>query len=77
MLLEEHSIDLLLQGCDHGEELLLSGLEGGQVLKGVSPVTVVVGEILVMVMVILMLMLMFPHRRMSGLLHLYLWLTTD
>ena len=52
-------------------------MEGGQVLKGVSPVTVVVGEILVMVMVILMLMLMFPHRRMSGLLHLYLWLTTD
>jgi len=75
--LEEHSIDLLLQGCDHGEELLLSGLEGGRVLKGVPPVAVVVGEILVMVIVILMLMLMFPYRRMSGLLHLYLWLTTD
>jgi len=27
-LLEEHGIDLLLQGCDHGKELLLSGLGG-------------------------------------------------
>ena len=44
-------------------------------LKGISPVAVVVGEILVMVMV--MLMLMFPYRRTSGLLCLYLWLTTD
>jgi len=26
LLLEEHGIDLLLQGCDHGKELLLSGL---------------------------------------------------
>jgi len=43
------------------------------VLKGVPPVTVVVGETLEMVMV----MLMFPCRRMSGLLCLYLWLTTD
>jgi len=24
-LLEKHGIDLLLQGCDHSEELLLSG----------------------------------------------------
>jgi len=72
--LEEHGIDLLLQGCDHGEELLFSGLGGGQVLKGVPPVAVVVGETLVMVMV--MLMLMFPCRRTSGLLCLYLWLTT-
>jgi len=50
---------------------------GGWVLKGVSPVAVVVGETLVMVMVMLMLMLMFPCRRTSGLLCLYLWLTTD
>ena len=42
-------------------------------LKGVLPVAVVVGETLVMVMV----MLMFPHRRMSNLLRLYLWLITD
>jgi len=42
----------------------------GQVLKGVPPVAVVVGKILVMAMV--MVMLMFPHRRMNGLLHLYL-----
>ena len=41
---------------------------GGQVLKGISPVAVVVGETLVMVMV----MLMFPHRRTSSFLHLYL-----
>jgi len=73
--LEEHGIDLLLQGCDHSEELLLSGLGGGQVLKGVPPVAVVVGETLVMVMV--MLMLMFSHRRTSSLLRLYLWLTTN
>jgi len=39
---------------------------GGQVLKGVPPVAVVVGKTLVMVI------LMFPHRRMNGLLHLYL-----
>jgi len=45
------------------------------VLKGVPLVAVIVGETLVMVMV--MLMLMFPHRRMSGLLRLYLWLTTN
>ena len=43
-------------------------------LKGVSPVAVVVGETLVMVMamVMVMVMVMFPHRRMSSLLHLYL-----
>jgi len=77
--LEEHGIDLLLQGCDHSEELLLSGLGGGQVLKGVPPVAVVVGKtlVMVMVMVMVMLMLMFPCRGMSGLLCLYLWLTTD
>ena len=46
---------------------------GGWVLKGVPSVAVVVGEILVIVIV----MLMFPCRRMSGLLCLYLWLTTD
>jgi len=67
-LLKEHSIDLLLQGCNHGKELLLSGLGGGQTLKGVPPVAVVVGEILVMAMV----MAMFPHKRMSSLLCLYL-----
>jgi len=52
---------------------------GGRVLKGVPPVAVVVDETLmmVMVMVMLMLMLMFPHRRMNGLLRLYLWLTTN
>ena len=76
MLLKKHGIDLLLQGCNHGEELLLSGL-GGQVLKGVFPVAVVVGETLVMAMVMVMMMVMFPCRRMSGLLCLYLWLTTD
>ena len=48
---------------------------GRQVLKGIPPIAVVVGETLVMVMV--MLMLMFPCRRTSGLLRLYLWLTTD
>jgi len=68
-LLKEHGIDLLLQGYNHGEELLLSGL-GGQVLKGIFPVAIVVGETLVMVMV--MAIVMFPHRRMSSLLHLYL-----
>ena len=46
-------------------------------LKGVPPVAVVVGETLVMVMVMVMLMLMFPCRRTSGLLRLYLWLTTN
>jgi len=43
---------------------------GGQTLKGVPLVAVVVDETLVMVMV--MAIAMFPHRRMSGLLHLYL-----
>jgi len=73
-LLKEHGIDLLLQGCNHGKELLLSGLGGGWVLKGVPPVTVVVGRTLAMAMamVIVMLMVMFPCRRMSGLLRLYL-----
>jgi len=45
---------------------------GGWILKGVLPVAVVVGKILVMAMVMLMLMLMFPHRRMNGLPRLYL-----
>jgi len=45
---------------------------GGQVLKGVPPVAVVVGKTLVMVMAIVMVMVMFPCRRMSGLLRLYL-----
>jgi len=29
-LLKEHGINLLLQGCNHGKELLLSGLEEGR-----------------------------------------------
>jgi len=41
---------------------------GGQTLKSVPPVAVVVDETLVMAMA----MVMFPHRRMSGLLCLYL-----
>jgi len=47
---------------------------GGQVLKGVPSVAVVVGETLVMVMAMamVMVMVMFPCRRMNGLLHLYL-----
>jgi len=45
---------------------------GGQALKGVSPVAIVVDETLVMAMAIVMVMAMFPHRRMSSLLHLYL-----
>jgi len=41
--------------------------------KGIPPVAVVIGEILVMVMVMVMvMMMMIPHRRMNGLLHLYL-----
>jgi len=28
-LLKDHGIDLLLQGCNHGKELLFSGLGGG------------------------------------------------
>jgi len=35
--LEEHGIDLLLQSCDHGKELLLSGLGGGTGTEGCSP----------------------------------------
>ena len=38
--------------------------------KGIPPVAVVVGETLAMVMVIVMVMI--PHRRMNGLLCLYL-----
>jgi len=72
LLLKEHGIDPLLQGCNHGKELFLSGLGGGWVLKGVLSIAVVVGETLVMVMVMVMVMLMFPHRRMNGLLCLYL-----
>jgi len=45
---------------------------GGRVLKGVPPVAVVVGKILVMAMAMLMLMLMFPHRKMNSLPCLYL-----
>ena len=29
LLLKEHGVDLLLQGCNYDKELLLSGLEGG------------------------------------------------
>ena len=70
MLLKEHGIDLLLQDCNHGKELLFSGLGGGQVLKGIPPVAVVVGKTLVIAMV--MVMLMFPCRRINNLLNLYL-----
>jgi len=45
---------------------------GGQVLKGVSPVAIVVGETLVMAIAMVMVMVMFPCRRMSSLLCLYL-----
>jgi len=41
---------------------------GGRMLRGVPPVAVVVGETLVIAMV----MVIFPHRRISGLLRLYL-----
>jgi len=41
---------------------------GGQMLRGVPPVAVVVGETLVIAMV----MVIFSHRRISGLLRLYL-----
>jgi len=34
--LKEHGIDLLLQGCNHGKELLFSGL-GGAGTEGCSP----------------------------------------
>ena len=40
--------------------------------KGISSVAVVVGETLAIVMVMVMVMMMIPHRRMNGLLHLYL-----
>jgi len=41
--------------------------------KGIPPVAVVIGETLVMVMVMVMvMMMMIPHRRMNGLLYLYL-----
>jgi len=68
LLLEEYGINLLLQGCDHSKELLLSGLGGGQMSRGVPPVAVVVGKTLAVVMA----MVMIPRRRMSGLLYLYL-----
>jgi len=68
LLLEKHGINLLLQDCDHGEELLLSGLGGGQMPRGIPPVAVVVGETLAVAMA----MVMISHRRMSSLLHLYL-----
>jgi len=46
----------------------------GWVLKGVPLVAVVVGKTLVMAMAMAMVMgmLMFPHRRINGLLCLYL-----
>jgi len=69
LLLEEHGINLLLQSCNHGEELLLSGLGGGRWMpRGIPPVAVVVGEILAVAMA----MVTIPHRRISSLLHLYL-----
>ena len=45
---------------------------GGQVLKGIPPVAVVVGETLVMVIAMAMAIVMFPRRRINSLLRLYL-----
>ena len=45
---------------------------GGQVLKGVPPVAIVVGETYVMAMAMEMAIVMISHRRMNDLLHLYL-----
>jgi len=45
---------------------------GGQILKDVPSVAVVVDEILVMAMAMVIVMVMFPCRRMNSLLHLYL-----
>jgi len=72
-LLKEHSVDLLLQGHNHGKELLLSGLVEGWAPKDVPPIAVVIGKTYAMVMAIAMI----PCRRMNNLLHLYLWLTID
>ena len=44
----------------------------GQVLKGVPPVAIVVGETYVMAMAMEMAIVMISHRRMNDLLHLYL-----
>jgi len=44
----------------------------GQVLKGIPPVAVVVGETLVMVIAMAMAIVMFPRRRINSLLRLYL-----
>ena len=41
-------------------------------LKGIPSITVVVGETLAMVIVIMMVIMIIPHRRMNGLLRLYL-----
>jgi len=49
---EEHSVDLLLQGGNHSEELLLSG--EGWALKMFSLVAVVVGTCCVVVVVMVM-----------------------
>jgi len=73
LLLKEHDINLLLQGCNHGEELLFSG--GKQALKGILPVAVIVGKTYVMVMAMVMMMMtmvMISCRRMNDLLYLYL-----
>ena len=48
---------------------------GGQALKGVPPVTVIVGETYAMAMVIVMMivvMVIISYRRMNNLLPLYL-----
>jgi len=45
---------------------------GGWILKGVPPIAVIVGETLVMAMAMAIVMVMFPHKRMNGLLRLYL-----
>jgi len=45
---------------------------GGRILKGVPPIAVIVGETLVMAIAMAIVMVMFSHKRMNGLLRLYL-----
>jgi len=72
-ILRHTVLKYMLQGCNHGEELLFSG--GKQALKGIPPVAVIVGKTYVMVMAMVMMMMtmvMISHRRMNDLLYLYL-----
>jgi len=48
---------------------------GGQVLKGVPPVAVVIGKTYAMAMamvIAMVMMVIIPHKRMNNLLYLYL-----